>query len=244
MTASSQNAAEKVLIILHQENSTPARIGMMLEAIGFQLDIRRPRFGEALPDTLDEHAGVVVFGGPMSANDPDDFMKLETDWLEVPLRENKPALGICLGAQMMARQLGERVYKPKNEEVEIGYYPIKATEAGEQLCAAPFPPCVYQWHREGFDLPKDASLLAAGDDIFPVQAFQYGSATALQFHPEVTYAIMHRWTMRGHDRMQVPTARSTHEHLEGWFQHDPAVATWLRAFIRNWIDGKINAGAL
>ena len=61
-----------VLIVLHQETSTPGRVGKALRALGHPLDIRRPRFGDPLPDTLDQHAGAVIFGGPMSANDSDD----------------------------------------------------------------------------------------------------------------------------------------------------------------------------
>src|SRR3984885_4217662 len=76
-----------VLIVLHQETSTPGRVGNALRALGHRLDIRRPRFGDALPQTLDGHAGAVIFGGPMSANDPDDFVRREIDWIAVPLRE-------------------------------------------------------------------------------------------------------------------------------------------------------------
>ena len=229
------SSPQKVLIILHQQNSTPARIGRLLEAMGHDLDIRRPRFGDPLPDTLAQHAGVVIFGGPMSANEDEDYMRREIAWIGVPLRENKPALGICLGAQMITRHLGERVYKPENDAAEIGYYPIEPTDAGHQLCREPFPTCVYQWHREGLDMPRDATLLAKGDAIFPVQAFQYGSATALQFHPDTTYAMMWRWTTRGHDRMQVPGARERQAHMDGWFTHDPPVATWTAAFLESWI---------
>jgi GMP synthase (glutamine-hydrolysing) len=87
-----------VLVILHQENSTPGRVGNVLRALGHRLDIRRPRFGDQLPETLDDHAGAVIFGGPMSANDPDDYVGKEIDWIEIPLREQRPFLGICLGA--------------------------------------------------------------------------------------------------------------------------------------------------
>jgi GMP synthase (glutamine-hydrolysing) len=243
MTASSRFAPSghsrgKILVILHQENSTPARIGRLLEEMGYELDLRRPRFGDPLPGTLADHAGAVIFGGPMSANDPDDYIKQEIDWIDVPLKENKPAMGICLGAQIMARHLGERVYRPECESAEIGYYPLIPTDAGHDLCDQPFPSVVYQWHREGFGLPRDATLLAEGGATFPIQAFQYGSATAFQFHPEVTYAMMWRWTTRGHDRMQSPGARAQREHMEGWFTHDPAVAAWLKAFLDNWIRGE------
>jgi GMP synthase (glutamine-hydrolysing) len=70
-----------VLIILHQETSTPGRVGNTLRALGYPLDVRRPRFGDPLPETLDQHAGAVIFGGPMSANDPDDYISREIDWI-------------------------------------------------------------------------------------------------------------------------------------------------------------------
>ena len=93
----------RVLIILHQEHSTPGRIGRLLVEQGYELDIRRPRFGCPLPETMEEHAGAVIFGGPMSANDTDEWLARETDWIGVPLKEQKPFLGVCLGGQMLAR---------------------------------------------------------------------------------------------------------------------------------------------
>src|SRR3984957_21056274 len=72
-----------VLIVLHQETSTPGRVGNVLRSLGHGLDIRRPRFGDPLPDTLEGHAGAVIFGGPMSANDPDDFVRHEIAWIAV-----------------------------------------------------------------------------------------------------------------------------------------------------------------
>src|SRR5258708_22945769 len=84
--------AAPCLIVLHQENSTAGRIGHALRARGVPLDIRRPRYGDPLPETLAEHAGAIVFGGPMSANDRDDFVRREIDWIAVPLEEKKPFL--------------------------------------------------------------------------------------------------------------------------------------------------------
>lgn len=100
------DASDRILVILHQETSSPGRVGQMLQEKGFRLDIRRPVFGELLPETLDDHAGAIIFGGPMSANDREPHITRETEWLQVPLREKKPFLGICLGAQMLSRHLG------------------------------------------------------------------------------------------------------------------------------------------
>jgi GMP synthase (glutamine-hydrolysing) len=139
-----------VLIVLHQEHSTPGRVGRLLIERGHRLDIRRPRFGDPLPATLIEHAGAVIFGGPMSANDPNDFIKAEIDWIGVPLKENRPFLGLCLGAQMLAKHMGANVWQHPQGRAEIGYYPLLPTEAGMRLGEAwdmPWPTHVYHWHR-------------------------------------------------------------------------------------------------
>jgi GMP synthase-like glutamine amidotransferase len=109
-----------VLLILHQEHSSPGRVGQTLAKLGHLLDVRRPRFGDPLPETMDDHAGAVIFGGPQSANDNEEFVHREIDWIEVPLRDKKPYLGICLGAQMLARQLGARVFPHPDGHAEVG----------------------------------------------------------------------------------------------------------------------------
>src|SRR5579884_4100469 len=134
---------QQILTILHQEHSTPGRVGHALQQLGFRLDVRRPRFGDPLPTSMAEHAAAIIFGGPMSANDPDDFIRREIDWIAVPLKASKPFLGICLGAQMCARQLGGRVFKHPNGHAEIGYYPIRPTAAGLAVVET-WPQCVYQ----------------------------------------------------------------------------------------------------
>ena len=223
-----------VLFVLHQEHSTPGRVAHILKNRGFSFDIRRPRLGDPLPDTLDNHSGAIVFGGPNSANDEEEFMRREIDWLKVPLREEKPYLGICLGAQILARHLGASVYCHRDGQVEIGYYPLRVTGAARELCAD-WPDHVYQWHREGFDLPRGAQLLAEGD-AFPVQAFRWGPcAYAVQFHPEVTHAMMCRWTTRGAARMELPGAQQRPTHFEGRALYDLAIRNWLEAFIDQWV---------
>lgn len=223
----------KVLIILHQETSTPGRVGLKLVERGFTLDIVRPPLGDPLPETLDDHAGAVMFGGPMSANDPDEFVKRETDWLAVPLKEERPLLGICLGAQKLVRHLGGAVEFDPQGRVEVGYYPVNPTREGAALMD--WPSHFYQWHREGFDLPDGATLLAKGD-VFPNQAFRYGKAAyALQFHTEVTFAMMMKWTVKGAHRMSAPGAQQRPEHIAGRLMHDRAVSKWLDDFLDVWI---------
>lgn len=229
-----------ILVILHQERSTPGRVGYVLRGRGYELDIRRPRFGDPLPETLETHAGAIIFGGPASANDEDDYMRAEIAWSAVPLKEQAPLLGICLGAQIMCRQLGGKVGEHPRGEVEIGYYPIRPTEAGADL--GPWPQKVYQWHREGLELPRGATLIAE-NDTFACQAFSYGpAAIGVQFHPEMTLAMMHRWTVRGAERLALPGARPREEHFAERHVHDTANADWLGRLLDRWLAGDARQG--
>lgn len=236
-SAASREALRPVLVVLHQESSTPGRIRNVLRALGYPLDIRRPRFGDPLPETLDEHAGAVIFGGPMSANDADDYVRREIEWIAVPLKEQRPFLGICLGAQMLANHLGAKVGFHAEELTEIGYYPLITTTEGIPL--GRFPEHVYQWHREGFELARGARLLATSTGAYPNQAFGYGSAIGVQFHPEITYAQVHRWTGHNNTRLGMKGARARHEHIEGHIHHGPKVHAWLDRFLGRWAKAEL-----
>ncbi len=160
-----------VLIILHQEHSSPGRVG---QAAAASSAISSTSVARASAIPAGDHGRACRRGDlrrPDSANDESDFIRREIDWIGVPLATGKPYLGICLGAQMMARHLGGRVYPHPQGRAEVGYYPIRPTQAGRADCAD-WPDRVYQWHREGFDLPAGGELLAEGDD-FAVQAFRY-----------------------------------------------------------------------
>lgn len=222
-----------ILIIVHTEVSTPGRIGHELARRGYALDIRRPCLGDPLPETMDEHEGAVIFGGPMSANDPDEWIIKEIDWIGVPLREEKPFLGVCLGAQMMAKHLGATVGPHPDGQVEIGYYPIRPVNGAGNL--GEWPELVYHWHREGFTLPHGGTLVATGD-TFENQAYRYGPAAwGIQFHPEVTRLIMHRWAVLGAHRFVMPGAQPGQAHLDQNLLHDADVKRWLSGFLDRWL---------
>ena len=231
--ARSIDARPRILVVLHQDTSSPGRVGQMLTRRGYLLDVRRPRYGDDLPETLEHHAGAVVFGGPMSCNDCEDYVRREIDWLAVPLKEEKPLFGICLGAQMLVRHLGGKVERHPHGRVEIGYYPLHVTDSGRQLMD--WPRHVYQWHNEGFDCPHGAALLARGDD-FANQAFSYGPAAyGIQFHPELTHAMMLRWTVKGAARLTQPGAQPQHQHFAGRTLHDEETRLWLERFLDLWL---------
>jgi GMP synthase (glutamine-hydrolysing) len=234
-------AKKPVCVILHQEHSNPGHVGQWFVRNGHALDIRKPRFGDPLPDTLAGHCGAVIFGGPMSANDKDDFIRQEIGLIDTALREQKPFLGICLGAQMLNLHLGGKVGFHPEEMVEIGYYPLVSTEQGQSV--GPWPERVYQWHREGCDLASGARLLATSDGAFPTQAFAYGPAAfGFQFHPEITCAQVHRWTGHNPARLALKGARERSEHIAGHLVHGPKVHAWLDRFLNRWVRSNIAVG--
>lgn len=219
----------KALIVLHQEHSTPGRVGQELLRRGYAMDVRRPALGDRLPDTTQEYAGVLIFGGPMSANDPDEYIKREIDFIETPLEEGTLFLGICLGAQMLAKTIGGTVQTHPEGMVEIGYYDLTATNAGHALMA--WPDKVYQWHREGFSTPPGTTLLATGEH-YDEQAFRVGdNAYGIQFHPEITLAMLYRWTTKAHERFSLPGARPRDAHFAGRALYDDALRAWLERFL-------------
>jgi GMP synthase (glutamine-hydrolysing) len=238
MTHSEQiSQPNRILTIIHKETTMPGLIGSKLTALGYELDLYAPIFGATLPDNLAPYAAALVFGGPMSANDNEPYLRQEMTWIQQVLAADLPYLGICLGAQMLAKVLGAQV-KPHSQAVEeIGYYPVYATAAGQAL----FPPHMktYQWHKEGFEMPEDAVLLACGDD-FPNQAFRWGDrAYGLQFHPEMTTQMVEAWTTQGADLIALNASsnvqcRST--QLAAHAQYSADVDRWLETFLKNWLS--------
>ncbi len=141
---------------------------------------------------------LIVLGGPIGAYEENTypFLRDELRIIADRLASQRPILGICLGAQLMARALGARVYPGPVKE--IGFAPITLSEAGRvsSLAALGDTP-VLHWHGDTFDLPQGAALLASSE-AYQNQAFSYGAnAIAFQFHPEAGAIGFERWLI-GH----------------------------------------------
>jgi len=233
------DARKPILVVLHQRHSNPGHVGQWFQRNGYALDIRRPCFDDPLPESLRDHSGAVIFGGPQSANDSDGYIRREVAWVGVALKENKPFLGICLGAQMLAHHLGARVDCCQDANVEIGYHPIRCVDPAKTL--GDLPNYVYQWHREGFEIPSGGKLLAVSEGgAFPNQAMRYGAgAVGLQFHPEITYAQVNRWSGGNPTRLLMRGARPRPDHLAGHLIHGPCVRAWLDRFLSRWVKNEL-----
>ena len=166
----------------------------------------------------------------MSANDCClDGIRAELDFIPKILKADVPFLGLCLGGQMLARVLGAKITPHEDGHIESGYTKIYPTEAGRDWFAD--ADIFYQWHREGFDAPDSATLLATGG-IFPNQAFIYGkNAIGTQFHPEITREMIDRWTMHGAHRLGRPGAQPRQAHVKGWEMFNQRIDRWGRALL-------------
>lgn len=224
-----------VLIVVHQAHSNPGHVGHWFRRHGYGVELCRHFDGAPLPRSLAGYCGAIIMGSPQSANDAHDYIHREIDWIGVALREERPFLGICLGAQMLAHHLGARVDHCRHGTVEIGYHRVFPTTAGGQPLAG-LPPYVYQWHREGFEIPKGARLLAGSNGPYPHQALGFGpAAIGVQFHPEITYSHINRWTGSNPVRLLMRGAQSRPEQLQRHLAHVADVQSWLDGFLHRWV---------
>jgi GMP synthase (glutamine-hydrolysing) len=179
-----------LLAIQHVPWETPHRILDACE--GLAVHTVKPLTGQALP-AHDEVAGAVVMGGPMNVDDVERHpgLAVEREWLEEAARRDLPLLGICLGAQLLARALGAEVRA--GEAPELGYAPIEILESEDPILGALAPSTtVLHWHGDVFDLPKGATHLARSGQT-EVQAFRRGNAWGILFHPEADFALLEAW---------------------------------------------------
>lgn len=186
----------RLLVFQHVPHEILGILDPLLREAGFR--IRYVNFGrqpDAIPD-LDRYHGLIVLGGPMNCDQVERHRHLatEVDAIRQAVGDGKPVLGICLGAQLLARALGAPV--TRNPVTEIGWYDVAPTEAGrDDPLFRHFSTSerIFQWHGDTFAIPHGAVHLARSAAC-PHQAFRYGeTAYGLQFHLEVDEAMIHRW---------------------------------------------------
>lgn len=179
-----------LLAIQHVPWEGPHRI---LDACrDLRVKVVKPLAGQPLPGHA-EVAGAVVMGGPMNVDEVERFPPLaaEREWLAEAVERGMPVLGICLGAQLLARALGAEVRR--GAEPEIGFAPVEITNPGDPLLGGLAPGAeVLHWHGDVFDLPAGAEHLASSDRT-ACQAFRAGNAWGVLFHPEADFALVEAW---------------------------------------------------
>ncbi len=169
------------------------------EHLGYFADAMESYRYHDLGDSWSEepYNGLIIMGGPMSANDDLPGLRDELRVIEKALREDIPVLGICLGSQLIARALGATVYR--NSELEIGWEPVWLTDAARHdvlFNQLKSPEMFFHWHGETFDLPAGAERLAYSEKCRH-QAYRYGRGVyGIQFHPEITSEMIADWCVQ------------------------------------------------
>jgi len=201
----------RMAVLQHVEFEGPAAVADWAAERGFPLRIYQLYRDTALPPVSDFDM-LTVMGGPMSANDEArlGWLGPEIALVREAIAADKTVLGICLGAQIIAKALGARVYPGSAKE--IGWFPVQRTAGSHPLFdSLPDSFTPFHWHGETFDLPCEATLLAKSE-VTETQAFAVGQRVlGLQFHMEATEESV-RALLEG----------AAHEIGHGVFEQQPA----------------------
>ena len=194
------------------QNSPTAPLGVLeecLEERDVALEILIPAAGDRLPIST-SYDGLIVLGGPMNAEDDAHYPHLKdaVSLIQLFAQEKKPILGICLGAQLIARAFDSRVYQ--HDTVELGFTPLRGLDsaiADDPLLKSALPSNsepiqIMEWHFDTFDLPESAKLLMTGDrcsnQAYRIRDNIYG----FQCHFEVNHSILQGWLANGRDYLE------------------------------------------
>jgi GMP synthase-like glutamine amidotransferase len=191
---------KKVLILQHVEHEGLGIIDGLLKrrwfVTAYVLEYVRLYRGEEIPRSVDGYSAIIVLGGPMGVYEEDiyPFIRDEIVFIQQAMKECVPTIGICLGAQLIAKAAGATISSGKKKE--IGWYLLRLTDEGREdplMKCLPDPLPVFQWHGDTFDIP-DGAINLASSELFPNQAIRVGrSAYGLQFHLEVTEDMVREW---------------------------------------------------
>jgi GMP synthase (glutamine-hydrolysing) len=209
-------ARPKILVFQHVPYEPLGTLDPLLKEAGFRIRyVNLGRQPESRP-SLDGYEALIILGGPMSTDEIDAYPNLltEVEIIREAVERQKSVLGICLGAQLLAKALGGSV--KRNPTREIGWYDVELTDEGRDdpvLSAFASVQEVFQWHEDGIELPPGAIHLAESD-ASTVQAFRHGEhAYGLQFHLEMDQSLIERW-------LTVPVNEATLQEEEGRIDPD------------------------
>jgi GMP synthase (glutamine-hydrolysing) len=190
----------RVLSIVHGSDARTNLFGQVAEERGHELDEWSFAWETPPPRPIDAYDAVMVFGGAMHADQDDrhPWLRDETMLLQELLDRRAPLLGVCLGAQLLAKAAHARVYAA--EEPEIGWHDVELTDAADSdpiFSRLPRSFSAFQWHYYTYDVPAGAVELARSRRC--TQAFRLGeSVWGVQFHPEVTGPQVELWLASEH----------------------------------------------
>jgi GMP synthase (glutamine-hydrolysing) len=193
-----------LLVVEHEAECPPGWMGEWLAEAGCPLDVRRPYAGDALPDRLDDHRGMLVLGGSMDAysDEQHPWLTQVKALVRAAAEEHVPVLGICLGHQLAAVALGGAVRRnPRGQQIgvlEFGWAPAAATDPLMRSVAS--ARVAVQWNNDVVTVPPTATQVLARADTGELQAARFAPTVwGVQSHPEAGVEIVAQWAAKDRD---------------------------------------------
>lgn len=194
-----------VLVISHVTCEHPGYLCEFLDQRNVHYKKLHIEHGATVPGQLDNVAGLAFLGAPVSVNDPLTWIDDEITLIKLALETSIPMLGICFGAQLMAKAMGGEVCSAPS--MQIGWHPVTLTQQGKSILRSAGVPdhfVTFEWHGDTFSIPHGAVSLFGGECI-EHQGFLYKNGLAVQFHPEITETMVHKWLTRYAHCLERPT---------------------------------------
>lgn len=227
-----------VLIVENYPKTLPGLVGTALDEAGARSEIVRTHAGDRLPESHERYAAMVLLGGAQSALDDAEhpYLPAEAELARSFGTAGKAVLGICLGAQLVARGYGAQ--NILNRPLEFGWHPVRPTEEGRDdpvvSAIGPGAP-LFHWHLDTFSLPSGASNLATSD-MTAIQAFRIGRAVyGIQFHFEADTAMVADWTRQFAEEIAPAVPDWFERHAGEAARHGPAADAAGLALARAWV---------
>ena len=220
-----------ILIVKHIREEGPGTLGDFFKNSDWEIETIEAfekntasswgQWAGIFPENISQVEAVISLGGPMNVYEEEKypFLKEEDIFLKKVLKAKIPFLGICLGVQILAKVCGAKI---KNEEEEIGWYKVNLTQEGEAdlfFEGVKKELDVFQWHKDTFELPEGAVLLASSA-VCPLQSFCVGNnAYGIQFHVEVNEIMMNQWAGNYRDVSDLQAKLRGNQMLIDYYQN-------------------------
>lgn len=230
--------SKRVLFVQHGDTDKPGLFGDVLSEKGIIIDIVRPDLGQPLPAMPDVYAGLAFGGGEQGAYEIEKYPYLEAEKVLIrqAASQEKPVLGLCLGAQLMAAALGAEVRQA--DQKEIGFFPVKLEAISDYdplWCGLPQTFYTTHWHKDVFEIPPGGMHLGRSD-ITPNQLFRYGHGLyGMQFHLEMTPQVLEEMVADSRDSLLNYGVDPDTFRQEGW-HHLPNLKETAGTVFARWAE--------